>query len=88
MFELAIKELEASGNLIGKPESFNDYKRRAGITQQNIRTAHYLSIYSIEGLQPELQKANCCVFRLGAPSGERLHTSPLLRLEVIGLTTF
>lgn len=70
MFNLAIKELINSHSLVGRPQSFHEYKRKVGV-KKNIRTAEYLSIYSIEDLKEELASAKCTIFRLGSPKGER-----------------
>ena len=71
MFETAIKELKESGSQVGKSESFNNYKMRTGLELKNIRTASVLSVYGIKGLRKELLDANCMIFRLGSPKGER-----------------
>ena len=70
MFDLAIKELLDSNSLVGRPQSFHEYKKKVGV-KKNIRTAEYLSIYSIEDLKEELANAKCTIFRLGSPKGER-----------------
>ena len=70
MFELAIKELYESDSYVSRPESFQNYKKRANIKIKNIRTAQMLSIYAIKDLQKELFDANCTIFRLGSPKGE------------------
>ena len=75
MFETAIKELLDSGDLIGIPESFQAYKARVGITIKSLSpagsTAKHISIYSVKGLRPELQEAQCTVFRLGSRNNNR-----------------
>ena len=69
MFNDAINELNRSNNLVGDSQSFQTYIKGLGLN--NIRTAHYISINSLSDLQPELKDANCMVFRLGSPKGER-----------------
>ena len=71
MFQIAIKELLESGDSVGKPQAFQEYIKKEGIVSNTIRTAHYLSIYSLKGLNKELRHANCTIFRLGSPPGER-----------------
>ena len=58
MFQIAIKELLESGDSVGKPQAFQEYIKKEGILSNTIRTADYLSIYSLEGLNKELRHAN------------------------------
>ncbi len=69
MFNRAINEVESSGDIIGKPRSFQDYV--SGNNSGNKRTAQYISINSINDLTSELKNSGYMVFRLGSPKGSR-----------------
>lgn len=69
MFEAALKEMEKSGLTYWGPKSFQDYCKANGVTAT--RTAEYISVDSHKSLASELKQAQCMVFRLGSPKGER-----------------
>lgn len=69
MFDRAIKEMENTGKVIGKPRSFQEYA--AETNSGNSRTAQYISINSIKDLTSELKISGYMVFRLGSPKGSR-----------------
>jgi hypothetical protein len=69
MFEAALKEMQKSGLPHWGPKSFQGYCNDTGVKAP--KTADYISIDSVKSLAPELRNAQCMVFRLGAPEGER-----------------
>ena len=69
MFECALEEMKKSGLPHWGPKSFQGYCNDRGVKAP--KTADYISIDSRKSLAPELRNAQCMVFRLGAPEGER-----------------
>ena len=69
MFEAALKEMQQSGQGCWGPRGFQDYCRENGFRAPD--TAQFISVDTRLRLQPELVKAECMVFRLGIPEGER-----------------
>ena len=69
MFEKAIRELEASGSLVGRPHPFQECVPH--LKGPAKRIAQHISINSINDLHKDLQDSKCMVFRLGMPPGIR-----------------
>lgn len=69
LFDLALRELESSGQGFSAPNGFQEYAVRAGFDRE--RTAAKISVDSLDSLAPELKEANTMVFRLGSPPGSK-----------------
>lgn len=69
MFEAAIRQMDLSGLSDWGPISFQEYCRANGVAAK--RTAEFISVDNHRSLAPELKRAQCMVFRLGSPKGER-----------------
>ena len=69
-FDLAIRELLDSGQLVGKSESIRKYIDRCGVPDPGRPTPELISRDTIKMLARELRDAECMVFRLGKLKGE------------------
>lgn len=70
-FGAALRALESGATPVFGPVSFQQYLQANSLPQRN--TWQYISIDAVHRLASELQAANCMVFRLGSPQGEK-HT--------------
>jgi hypothetical protein len=63
MFQKLIHKMNTEGLSVTKPRCFQDYLKEIGINKQ--KTAQYISIDTLNRLDPELKQNKIMVFRLG-----------------------
>lgn len=70
MFAAALEELDLSGSLVSKPESFKEYcKRTSQVVPRDVPAR--ISAQTLSSLDRELREAQVMVFRLGSPPGKK-----------------